>query len=169
LYDTVFQCRGGTIFVLRVDLTRTEPLVQLYGCHAVHPLIDADMYVRIAYHDRKLFGVAVLETIAAMQLNPPRILSFTDHEVEAMQPPVPPPPLLTPGPAFEISVIAEEVGPATISSLTRDLEPRLSFKDQAQTVLGEDNRYPWAVVRRMLDNSTMIDPSAASLVTYDEY
>jgi hypothetical protein len=132
-------------------------------------LIDADMYVRIAYHDRKLFGTAVLETIAAMQLNPPRILSFTDHEVEAMQPPVPPP-LLTPGPAFDITVIAEEVGPATISSLTRDLEPRLSFKDQAQTVLGEDNGYPWAVVRRMLDNSTISDPSgAASLLMYDEY
>jgi hypothetical protein len=161
LYDTVFQCRGGEIFVLRVDLTE-EPLVQLFGCHAEHPLIDAHMYVRIAYHDRKLLGAAVMETIAEMQLNPPRILFFTDSEVEAMQPPAPPideAEVLCPG--TPVSVIAVEVGSATISALTSDpaIEPRLSFSDRAQTVLG----YTWA------DEVVPYPKGGASLVTYDEY
>jgi hypothetical protein len=85
LYDTVFQCIAGEIFVLRLDCS-SVPIIQLFGCYAKHPLIDADMYVRIAYHDGKLLGAAVMDCIVQMQLNPPVILFFTDDEVAAMQP-----------------------------------------------------------------------------------
>jgi hypothetical protein len=91
VYDTVFKCKGGETFVLRLDC-RSEPIIlQLFGCYAEHPLIDADMYVRIAYHDGKLLGAALMETIVQMQLTPPKILCFTDAEVEAMQPRQPSP------------------------------------------------------------------------------
>jgi hypothetical protein len=88
VYDTVFAGQRGEIFVLRVDVSRRSepPIVQVFGCRAEHPLIDADMYVRISYHDDKLLGAAVMETIVSMQSNPPKILSFTDYEVQAMQP-----------------------------------------------------------------------------------
>jgi hypothetical protein len=144
LYDSVFLCWDGTKFVLRIDLTGTEPLVQLFGCVAEHPLLDADMYVRIACHDNKLLGAAVMETIVQMQSNPPRILSFTDNEVEAMQPPVPPvneaAPVneaedvsaLTPDSAFAVS----EVGPVTIPTLMPDpAVARLSFKHQVHAYI----------------------------------
>jgi hypothetical protein len=91
VYDTVFACQRGEIFVLRVDVSRrSELIVQLFGCHAEHPLIDGDMHVRISYHDGNLLGDAVMETIVQMQLDPPKILSFTDDEVKAMQPMRPP-------------------------------------------------------------------------------
>lgn len=84
VYDTVFACNGGKVFVLRVDC-RAEPMVQLFGCRAEHPLIDSDMHVRIAFHDSKLLGAALMDTIVQMQLNPPRILGFTDESVRAIQ------------------------------------------------------------------------------------
>jgi hypothetical protein len=91
VYDTVFACQRGEIFVLRVDVSRrSELIVQLFGCHAEHPLIDGDMHVRISYHDGNLLGAAVMESIVQMQLDPPKILSFTDDEVKAMQPIRPP-------------------------------------------------------------------------------
>jgi hypothetical protein len=144
LYDCVFLCWDGNKFVLRIDLTGSEPLVKLFGCVAKHPLLDADMYVRIAYHDNKLLGAAVMETIVQMQWNPPLILYFTDDEVEAMQPPVPPDneaapvneaedvSALTPDSAFAVS----EVGPVTIPTLMPDpAVARLSFKHQVHAYI----------------------------------
>jgi hypothetical protein len=140
IYDTVFACQDGEIFVLRVDVTRrSELIVQLFGCHAEHPLLDADMFVRISYHDDKMLGAAVMETIIQMQLNPPKILSFTDEEVRAMQPtrpvaPTPSPnppaarnydpmegieiPVATPVPLQQAQRIPSVADPATISTLS---------------------------------------------------
>jgi hypothetical protein len=99
VYDTVFACQRGEIFVLRVDVSRrSELIVQLFGCHAEHPLIGGDMHVRISYHDGNLLGDAVMETIVQMQLDPPKILSFTDEEVKAMQPIPPAAPTPSPDP-----------------------------------------------------------------------
>lgn len=115
VYDTVFQCNRGEILVLRVDVTSAEPRVKLFGCQAQHPLIDPEMHIRIAYHDGKLLGAALMDSIVQLQLNPPRILSFTDDEVMAMQP------------CCHTSVPVHSIvaDPTTISSLTADyrLEP----------------------------------------------
>jgi hypothetical protein len=125
VYDTVFQCKGGEILVLRVDVTRTEPRVKLFGCQAQHPLIDPDMHFRIAYHDGKLLGAALMDSIVQLQLNPPRILWFTDDEVMAMQPC-----FLHTATAATATVPAHSAvaNPTTVSSLTADcrLKPRHS-------------------------------------------
>jgi hypothetical protein len=124
VYDTVIQCKGGEILVLRVDVTSTEPRVKLLGCQAQHPLIDPEMHVQIAYHDGKLLGAALMDSIVQLQLDPPRILWFTDDEVMAMQPS-----LSTVTAPFAAAVPAHIVtDPTTVSSLTADcrLEPRLS-------------------------------------------
>jgi hypothetical protein len=198
VYDTVFQCKNGEIIVLRVDLTRADPQVKLFGCDAQHPLIDSDMHVRIAYHDGKLLGTAVMETILQMQVCPPKILAITNDEVRAMQPSRQTPTYPT-NPI--ILAIPLPVDPPSVSSMTADsafprLEPRLSFKDQAQTFVDDDHRQnnhhhhhatnyattttpsvissdhhhvPLAHAVRMMDHASMSDPSSASLCTFEQY
>jgi hypothetical protein len=164
VYDTVFQCKGGEILVLRVDVTRTEPRVTLFGCQAQHPLIDPDMHVRIAYHDGKLLGAALIDSIVQLQLNPPRILWFTDDEVMAMQPC-----LSTVTAPFAAAVPAHSIvtDPTTVSSLTADcrLEPRLSVplhvsSHHRPTVSATPNEV------EMMDSDS---ESADALYTFEQY
>jgi hypothetical protein len=99
VYDTVFTCRGGEVFVLRVDVRQqlqrqrswrafggcggadhvSAPIVvRLWGCRLAteHSLIDNEMHVRLAYRDDKLL----------VALQPPR----------QQHPPPPPPPVPQP-------------------------------------------------------------------------
>jgi hypothetical protein len=85
VYDVIFECKNGDVFALRIDC-QAAPIVKLYGCQAQHPLLDADMHVRIGYRDDYLLGAAVMETILQMQLDPPMILCFTDADLKAIQP-----------------------------------------------------------------------------------
>jgi hypothetical protein len=127
VYDTVFASQRGEIFVLRVDVSRPSepPIVQVFGCVAEHPLIDADMHVRISYHDGKLLGAAVMETIVQMQSNPPKILCFTDNEVKAMQP-ILRPIVLTPSSADHPPAAARDYDPAVESIAIPVAAPALS-------------------------------------------
>lgn len=132
VYDTVCECKTGDVLVLRIDC-RTDPiLVTLFGCQAQHPLIDSDMHIRIAYHDGKLLGAAVMETIVQLQLHPPKILRFTDDEVKAIQPP----PVVRERrrryPEYQLNPVED---PADSSLTTSPSSHWVRFKDQAQTVV----------------------------------
>jgi hypothetical protein len=118
LFDVVFECINGDVFVLRIDC-RSEPfVVKFHGCNAQHALLDSDMNVRIAYSNVKLLGAAVMETVTLMQLDPPMYPAFTDLELAARQPHVATP--------VQQIVHRSVQDAATISDLT----PSLDFKDQ---------------------------------------
>lgn len=83
LYETVFQCCGGHVYVLRVDCSNNEFAVSLYGMRAQHSLIDGEGHVRMARG--KLLGAALMETVVQLQMQPPLILEVTEAAVQALQ------------------------------------------------------------------------------------
>lgn len=104
-YDTVFSTVSGDTLILRVHFPSLAftpgasvqaPEMKLTGATVTHPWLDGNLGRVIGYNpcssdrafrdSRMLLGQAVKQVVQEFQLNPPKVIKFTDPHLKKMQP-----------------------------------------------------------------------------------